>query len=56
MDPVLGTVVASFMAAAASIIIAVISSKNGAAMLQKEDRIRRLSKKVTELGGDPDDV
>ncbi|GEP38901.1 hypothetical protein NPS01_25640 [Nocardioides psychrotolerans] len=56
MDPVLGTVVASFIAASASITIAIITSRNSAAMLEKEDKIRRQAKKITELGGDPDDV
>ena len=52
MDPVLGSVLVSFIAAAAAIVTAVITARNSADRLRSEDLIRRLKKCLMEKHGE----
>ncbi|UIU47054.1 hypothetical protein [Microcystis phage MinS1] len=55
MDPALASVVVAFIASAGAVITAIITGRASAERVRAEDRIRRLEKQVTDLGGDPDD-
>lgn len=56
MDAVTGSVAVAFIAAAATVAQAFINARSSGERMQREETIRRLRAKVTDLGGDPDDA
>lgn len=56
MDPVLGSVIVALIASVGALGTAIVNARSSAAMLQKDDLIRRQERLITELGGDPDDA
>lgn len=57
MDPVLGSVIVSFIAAIGAIVTAVITGRNSAERISDKDLIRRLKRRLIDKHGeDPDDV
>lgn len=57
MDPVLGSVIAGFIASSAAVIIAIVTGRNSAERLTDKDLIRRLKRRLVDVHGeDPADV
>lgn len=55
MDPVLGSILVAFIASSGAIVTAIITARSNADRLIREQRIKRLERKVTDLGGDPNE-
>jgi hypothetical protein len=55
VDPVLGSIIVSFVTAIAAIGVAIITARSNADRLLREQENKRLRKKVTDLGGNPDE-
>jgi hypothetical protein len=56
VDPVTGSVIVAAIAALASIGNAIINARGSAERLRADERERKYRAKITDLGGDPDDV
>lgn len=51
----LGSILVAFIASSGAIVTAVITARSNADRLMREQRIKRLERKVTDLGGDPNE-
>lgn len=56
MDPVLGTVLVALIGSTGAIGTAVITARSSADRLRDADIIRRLRKRIEDLGGLHDDI
>lgn len=57
MDPVLGSVLGSFIVTAGAIVVAIIQARSSAERLERESRIDRLERRLIHTHGeDPTDV